>query len=846
MIEIKKFLGIDTWLTNEQSKKESEITRDEITINKISSILWWTKPFLFLKTWDNWKLYIDLKDITDLENFQKELSIYITEIFEQWLYFNWLNRKNLETILYWKLEDIEKISDHKWNIQLAENIETKKINQRTLELIYNWMFASSWWVRWFKPLRMNFDKSLKMKFIDLSEQDILILKSLVWIDNYPPKLNIDQFIVFLWSKWVRFWINYDKLKKIIDWKINNDIKDELELATPKNAISDEKDIINILINLKVNKKPKINEDDWTIDFKRFECSFPQAKKGNTILTIKRWKKWFDWKRLDWRVLSHKIEPSTSIEWLIQEWLDFIDIKESYDEKWNSNLTLIANKNIFITKSKTWKLYFWEEIINTNNVGPETWIIEVVKDWTTFHQKWTIERPYELLWYNIKLSKEKDEMYVSWKVTAIKNINVRWNWVIISWGNLKSLEWNISIPIWNKIHLNSHLEAINWRVKIIWNIEQSEIIADEIIINWNVELCTLKWRNITILWSVKWSTLIWENIKIEKDLWNNTNILLFFYILDKFKRNLEFTKNRIVSFNERLETFESEIEKASVAKRKEILEKHKEILIIKIKEDLVYQESLKQFLIEFEKKYTKILKIRSKFWKSQTILYPIDFILSDDLYDILSPDYNNDIRTREKKTFYKSLNEVNFITDIKWYKKENMWDISFNEWYELLLELLKSIFEKQKNLNINPNSPRLDTKRYITYLWDIKKLYSDDEKIREKAKSEAIEVDIDWIKWCYLSDLSSKWSSFIIPIDKLNLNENSTIDVEYNLDIKTLNWKTIKKSIYIKTTFWITRIEKNTNYVKIAWLYLDNKIETQLIKYLNYLETNKINTLKPSY
>jgi hypothetical protein len=28
--------------------------------------------------------------------------------------------------------------------------------------------------------------------------------------------------------------------------------------------------------------------------------------------------------------------------------------------------------------------------------------------------------------------------------------------------------------------------------------------------------------------------------------------------------------------------------------------------------------------------------------------------------------------------------------------------------------------------------------------------------------------------------------------------------------------------------------------------LDNKIETQLIKYLNYLETNKVNTLKPSY
>jgi hypothetical protein len=281
-----------------------------------------------------------------------------------------------------------------------------------------------------------------------------------------------------------------------------------------------------------------------------------------------------------------------------------------------------------------------------------------------------------------------------------------------------------------------------------------------------------------------------------------------------------------------------IEKTENSRLKEILEKRKKWLEIKINESLVFIESLKQFLTDFWEKYTNILKIKWKGEKSQTILYPIDFILSDDLHWILNPDYDKETRSKEKKIFYESLDWVKISTYDKSYKAWNIWELHFDKWFELLKDLLISISENQKDLNVNPNLSRLDIRRQNIYVWDFKKLFSDNDSIREKARSEAIEVNVDWFKWCYLSDLSIKWSSFVLPVDKLNLKEDSTIDVEYTLDIKSLDWKSIRESINIKTTFWITRIERTDSYMKASWFYLDNKVESDLMRYLNYLDTKK--------
>jgi predicted nucleic acid-binding Zn-ribbon protein len=51
-------------------------------------------------------------------------------------------------------------------------------------------------------------------------------------------------------------------------------------------------------------------------------------------------------------------------------------------------------------------------------------------------------------------------------------------------------------------------------------------------------------------------------------------MLIFYVLDKFKRQLETIRNNIVKFNKELEDLEVGIEKTENSRLKEILEKRK--------------------------------------------------------------------------------------------------------------------------------------------------------------------------------------------------------------------------------------------------------------------------------
>ncbi|MFA5917871.1 MAG: flagellar assembly protein A [Candidatus Gracilibacteria bacterium] len=815
--------------------KESDIPKkiEDSTRDRISEIL---------NVQNGGYLYIEFDLIKqNLNLFRVNLRKFINTTFsEKGLYFNGLNWHNLEILLYGDIEDIERITDNKGNILFAESIAKKEILIRQLEFIYKGEFIYDGLPNDNKILDKQFHKPLKIKFVDLSEDDKKQMIPLFGENNLDIEYNIDQFIMYLWLNGVRFGINYDKIKEIITGKRNKDIKEELELATPENVINDEKDIVDILVNLEVTQKFKVNNDDGTVDYKRFENSFPQVKKGVTILTIKKGKKGVDGRKLSGIVINHKEEPSISVDSLVQEGKIFVDIIESLDQEGNQILTLIANKNIFVNQSKNKKLYFGEEIIHANDIGPKTGNIEVVKKGTTFHQKGSVEKPYELLGYNVSLSRNKEnkETYISGTVTAVKDIAVNGSGVIIVGGKLISLYGDITAQSQNRIHGKSKLIAVNGIVEIYGDVQDTVIEADEIIVHGNSQICTLKGKKITVKGSVRNNTLIGEEIIVNKDLGENTYIMLIFYVLDKFKRQLETIRNNIVKFNKELEDLEVGIEKTENSRLKEILEKRKKGLEIKINESLVFIESLKQFLTDFGEKYTNILKIKGKGEKSQTILYPIDFILSDDLHGILNPDYDKETRSKEKKIFYESLDGVKISTYDKSYKAGNIGELHFDKGFELLKDLLISISENQKDLNVNPNLSRLDIRRQNIYVGDFKKLFSDNDSIREKARSEAIEVNVDGFKGCYLSDLSIKGSSFVLPVDKLNLKEDSTIDVEYTLDIKSLDGKSIRESINIKTTFWITRIERTDSYMKASGFYLDNKVESDLMRYLNYLDTKK--------
>ncbi len=778
-------------------------------------------------------LYLNIDLIKqNLTIFRRDLRNFISITFLDWFYFNWLDWNNLEILLYWNIDDIENIANKKWDLFFANNINKTKILKRQLDFIYKWEFIYHWSQKDFKILKSQFHQTIKMKFIELSEEEKKQFYILFWESNLNLEYNIDQFIMYLWLNWVRYWINFDLLKEVIHWKKIGSINEEMEIAVPKKSIDDKWDNLELKASLKIIRKPKMLDEDWAVDFKRFECSFPQVKEWNTILIITKWVKWVDWINLDWSIINHKVAKTITVDSIVQDWKIFVDIIESLDEKWNTIITLKANRNLFITQALNNKINLWEDIIHKWIIWPETWIIEVWNKETTFHQKWWIETPFKLEWRNVILSwEEGSKSYISWTVLATKDILVK-SWVTIYWWTLESKEWIITTKEWNFIHSNSKLISINWKVLVNWYIEHTTIIADEIEIRWDVIWCNICWRSIKIYWKVKWSKIIWDKITIWNDIWDNTIILLVYYVLDKYKRHLDFLKeNKLPALRERLKTLVQEIEESLVLVRKSALERHRNLIEKKIEETLNYKASLELFLLDFSEKYQKAISIHKNSWKSETILYPIDFILRDQLFFDLNEEYDESVRFKEKRQFYSSLDEINFFMDLKGYKEEYIKQLFFEEWYKIIKENLIKLQWKQIESNID--WARIDSRRNAMYRWSVQDLYSSIDKIRDDARLDAIEVEMDWLKSCFLNDLSIWWSSFIVSEkNKGYFIKNSTIDVDYVLSMGS-------KAIHIKTTFWITRIEEKDNYIKVAWLYLDSKIEKQLAWYLNYLDTKNV-------
>lgn len=802
------------------------------TLNDVSFLLAWIDIPKWLNLLDWWKLVIEINNILpNLEVFKTELSRFISEVFEWWQWFNWLNRSLLETLLYWSINEIKAFYSWKQEVELAQSLSDKKVKESALSLIYNWVFLyneSEVWSWDFS--KWNSDKALKVRFDKLSDKDKISIKSLLWENNYPPILNIDQLLMYLWLKWIRYWLQYSLIKKRVNWVSREELEWVIDLAIPKLAISDTKDKVELKTSIHPKRTPKVGQNDRA-DIKKYECIFPQVKAWEVIIVLVKWRNWSDWIWVDWRPLVHKKETPIDVESNIEEWSNLLSFSKKVDKDWNEVIEVIALEDLFISKTKSNKLVFWKNIINKEDIDSSTWSIEVINAWTVFHQKWWIDTPYILEWWEVIVSKWSWEQYITWWIKAIKNITIQWWWIVISWWYIETMEWQISIDEWNSIHSNTLIKALNWKVVINWDIEHTEIESDEIEINWNVRWCNFRWRKITINWKVENSSITWKNLDIKVDNWGNTIVLLIFYTLDKLKRHLDFIKNsKLTAYNKKLKSLETEIQNEQNPQNKIRLEEHKRLLEKKTMEDMAYQEWIEKFLKRFEEEYKDVLKLWKTSNESNIILYPVDFILLDDLYKHLDTNFEEGSRKWDKEDFYSTLWWINFFSDEKSVKVNWTQTVTFQEWYKLLLKHLINLSERLKDIN----SPRLDSRRYIMYKWDANDLYSQDNTKRKEATEGWVEVSIDWFKLCYINDLSLKWSSFIIPKKKWYFSENSTVDVDFNLQYLGNDWK--MKRIHIKTTFWITRITEWENHMKISGLYLDSKVEKDLSRFLNYLET----------
>lgn len=720
-----------------------------------------------------------------------------------------------------------------------------------------------------------------MRFIsnisNFTNEDLGYIKMLFWEEKFKDitlEMNFDDLFSYVWKeKGVRYWFNYDFLRsynfswlkrKELNWKT-------IKVASSKKVINSSPDDIELWEHIKFLKTPKKN-NDWNVDVKKYEYVFPHAKKMNEILIITKWKLWENWIDIYWNIINYESNFKLDLSNFISEWKEFLWIKNIKDENWNIvSYILIAKEDVYINLVRNnkfsseledyekWKIIWitaWKEIINISNIGIESWDIEVKNNLAVFHQKADIEKWYTLEWDNISFSNSN----IFWKIVSKQDLNVNWKNNICGWF-LQSMNWNIDISKETKIHTNTRIFAMSWKVVVNWDIEHTTIIANEITINWNASSVNCIAKKIIVNWAIKSSKLKWENIKIDVDLWSNEIVVIIFYAIDKFKRHLELTKNKRKLFIEKVKIIENtikfkqeELEKLkerakqstdyskkeltagnlyNIEKEIGFLKWQVQIILKKISEDDDYLSRIEVFLEQFKKDtIDDSLNIIISNEKSDIILYPTWFIFDDNQHNLLNP---NDIKSRKKDKllFLDSIMKNNFNNDkhIKTSNNLNLYSVPYEQLYKELIDYLKSS-NLNSNLDLEWKWNRLDIKRFPILKIKPQTFFEtfSKRKISESdtKKFNIIRVSIDWFSDCYLNDISLKWWSFIVSKNVNLYEKDSVCDVKFELT-------TDKDILKISSYFWITNIAEVDNYKRISWFFLDSSSESTLFQYFSYLD-----------
>lgn len=843
-------------LTNPKVINISDNTKDKVNdaLILLNGVI---NKYPFIIVWKNWEILINYKST----NFSKEaMKSLISEIIDDKKWFIWLDYKQIENLIYWDIKSDKPIKIANW---------VKKLYKSVLKTYYEWIYEEKDW-------------ELLLKLDNFDDEKKSILKNLLWEKNFENsefKVNFSDFFAYLWSeKLIRYWLNYQALI----WPEFNWIKRELlnwntiKIASNKKPVDDKEDEVNLWLQVKFSKFRK-NITQWKKSvIPTYDMQYPRVKKWEIILKIKIWNNWHTWIDIKWKEVEYNKAYKINEEKFIYEWAEYIT-KEVEEQDWNKIITLIAKEDIylnFVRNPSSWNLEEYEkwkaiwiavwinEIINLNTIWPETWNIEVKNDSTSFHQKWKISEWYYIKWLEIILS--DTELLANWRVVSTNDIILMWKNNICNWS-LQSINWNVYLSSKSLIHTNSKIFAINWRVTINWNIEHTTIIANEILIKWNATWSTLIARKIDIQWEIRQKCrLRWENIKIKSDTWDNEIVLILFYAIDKFKRHIKLSnlnkdrfKAKINQLKELilekrkyidilrskfLSTEDYELKKnisndrLKTLREIDILKTQWDNLIAKINEDKEYSSRIENFLEFFEdNKDTDILNINYLNINSDIILHPTWVIFDDNQHLSLNPnDFKN--RAKNKLLFLHSLNEYKFTNDKK-INLDEKWkkiSITHKKWYDLIKD---HIISKNNEWYNNVTWNRLDERRYVIMKVDPNIIYKNNgtNKISEAQikNYNLIKVSIDWLTDSYINDLSMRGSSFVI--DKKNdIHEiNSSIDVKFDL-------KTDKCLTEVKSTFWITRIEEYEHYKKISWFFIWSMMESDIGKYLNYLEIKNNN------
>lgn len=773
-------------------------------------------------------IYFNIQNDFELKNIISNLQ----NIFKNWYYIIWLNYKELQEYIFnWR--------ELTWSkIFLWKKIEKFNLEEKDL---YSKRYRDKWWI-----IVFEFSKML----IEIEE------KSKNWKTRFIDKeieIDIDKILAILIENWIVFWFMFEKIiESIQNYKSNKSFS--IINICNKQEPKDWMDVkFELLKRVTKDLTPIIDENTDNVDFKRYQCSFPQIKNLNDNKILKKISanEWMPWIDIYWKEIKQKQWKNININKYVGKWtqVEIIDWVEY----------LVAKEIWYINKDPKGIISIYPKALNQTQIWPKTWIIDI---WDNeIIQIWDIFKWYWIYWNNIFME--------SWDLYWFINSNwwkilIKWN---IYWWQVVNEKWDIII-MW-QISSESYIKSI------IWNID----------LNY-VENSTIIWNNIKIKKAVN-CKIIWNYIEINEWIWNNIHwiwinilhsniksiiispIYLSFLSYKKIKSYELYISCILPEINEIKNKTNILIDKINKVKEKE-----------DIKKSLNIYEDFKKWKINESKldlKKKTILKKIFQFLENNLFYLEKELDELNKILDIKNKDYHEVIiKIQEEQKYIEQVQEflinnqninVDKITDwdieIKYYFPKNntfnhLLNIdNYNEflWYTKFPSSIKhKTFEKKVERSCNIKYD--DIKLFIEELYKDSQL-EDKESLSNKRLYHRLElinsddllrvlnweniinpnlkinINLDWIWEWIIIDFSWKWLGIWI---KNNLKKEVMIDKWDNIKIEFKCFDT-----KIKNEFYVKRIIKEEWYIILWWIFqwMNHDEQKKIVDMKNRLEIIKV-------
>ncbi len=404
-------------------------------------------------------IYLNLES----EISKTKLFEVIKNIFQWWYYIEWFNFQNLRDYILFTDEDN---IPNKLNIwESIKKFDSREFNQYQKRL-----------------KKSKRQVTIQFGYIELEEWD---LKN-PW---EQVKMDYDKVLAVLFLNNVIYNIDFDEIQRNIDIQDSKKtVGNPVVIAEDEEPEHGQDAVIEPQISIKKDFTPVENED-WTIDYKRFKCPFPQVKDTSQPILIKkpathgRY-----WRRVDGSIEQPQNWKEKNLKLLKWKGTEILEHEDGYHY-------LMPTQEWYIFTDKDRKINITDTATNSTEIGPKTGILYLNTE--SFVQFWDIQAEY---WIenaqNVTVRNWEVSWYIfsnQWEVVLNRSSSLSW-WEIINNNGRVVIEWN-SINY-------ATIQSIDWEIEVSY-----------------AENTTIIWTNIRIQ-NARNCKIIWDDVKLDNSYWNN--------------------------------------------------------------------------------------------------------------------------------------------------------------------------------------------------------------------------------------------------------------------------------------------------------------------------------------